>query len=564
MSLHPHENTHIPEETQRVAHAAFPKGNLYMRMRDELGEIYTDNTFADLFPGRGQPAEAPGRLAWVIVLQFCEGLSDRQAAEAVRARIDWKYVLGLEITDPGFDYSVLSEFRDRLIQGGAEAVLLDELLSKLKERNLIKAGGQQRTDSTHILAAVRQLNRLEIVGETVRRALNELSEFDPLWVQKIAKPEWFSRYGRRFEQIRLPKEDKKRKAMAETIGMDGFYLLEAVRSSQQAEELRELAGVEFLRRMWIQQYWIENDVEGGQQLHLREDSNQPAGKLRLHSPYDDEARFSAKRKLEWVGYKTHLSETCAADEIHVITQVTTTLATGADMEVLDTVHADLANKNLLPKEHLLDGGYVDGEALTSAKKDLGMTLISPIRELVSWQAKAGQGFDLAHFSIDWKNQSVTCPVGQTTTQWRQRHTEGRKDAIQVRFLPTQCCACSSRTQCTRAKSGARTITFLAEEQHLALQAARKEQKSREFRKKYSRRAGVEGTISQGVGAYGLRVTRYIGLAKTHLQMLAIAAAIDLHRLFDWWEQKPRAKTRVSVFARLNPHPVPASPWWAEA
>jgi transposase len=184
------------------------------------------------------------------------------------------------------------------IQGGAEAVLLDELLSKLKERNLIKAGGQQRTDSTHILAAVRQLNRLEIVGETVRRALNELSEFDPLWVQKIAKPEWFSRYGRRFEQIRLPKEDKKRKAMAETIGMDGFYLLEAVRSSQQAEELRELAGVEFLRRMWIQQYWIENDVEGGQQLHLREDSNQPAGKLRLHSPYDDEARFSAKRKLE--------------------------------------------------------------------------------------------------------------------------------------------------------------------------------------------------------------------------------------------------------------------------
>jgi transposase len=193
-----------------------------------------------------------------------------------------------------------------------------------------------------------------------------------------------------------------------------------------------------------------------------------------------------------------------------------------------------------------------------------MTLISPIRELVSWQAKAGQGFDLAHFSIDWKNQSVTCPVGQTTTQWRQRHTEGRKDAIQVRFLPTQCCACSSRTQCTRAKSGARTITFLPEEQHLALQAARKEQKSREFRKKYSRRAGVEGTISQGVGAYGLRVTRYIGLAKTHLQMLAIAAAIDLHRLFDWWEQKPRAKTRVSVFARLNPHPVPASPWWAEA
>ncbi|MFO7623039.1 MAG: IS1182 family transposase [Anaerolineales bacterium] len=564
MSLHPHENTNIPEETQRVAHAAFPKGNLYLRMRDELGEIYTDDTFADLFPGRGQPAEAPGRLAWVTVLQFSEGLSDRQAAEAVRARIDWKYVLGLEITDPGFDFSVLSEFRDRLIRGGEEAVLLDELLSKLKERNLIKAGGQQRTDSTHILAAVRQLNRLEILGETVRRALNELSAFDPVWVQRIAKPEWFSRYGRRFEQIRLPKEGEKRKALAETIGMDGFYLLETVRVSQRAEELRELAGVEFLRRMWIQQYWIENNAEEGQQLHLRENDNQPPGELRLHSPYDEDARFSAKRKLEWVGYKTHLSETCDPAEIHLITQVTTTLATEADMEALDTVHTNLVDKNLLPKEHLLDGGYVDGDALTSAKKDLGVILIGPIRELVSWQAKAGQGFDLANFNIDWENQSVTCPMGQTTMQWRERHTEGRKDAIQVRFSPTQCSVCPSRAQCTRAKSGTRTITFLPEEQHLTLQAARKDQNSIEFRKKYSRRAGVEGTISQGVGAYGLRVTRYIGLAKTHLQMLATAAAIDLHRLFDWWEQKPRAKTRVSVFARLDPHPVPAAPWWAEA
>lgn len=564
MSLHPHDNTHIPEETQRVAHAAFPKGNLYLRMRDELGEIYTDDTFADLFPGRGQPAEAPGRLAWITVLQFSEGLSDRQAAEAVRARIDWKYVLGLEITDPGFDYSVLSEFRDRLIQGKKEAVLLNELLSKLKERNLIKAGGQQRTDSTHILAAVRQLNRLEIVGETMRRALNELSEFDPDWVQRISKPEWFGRYGRRFEQIRLPKESEKRKELAETIGMDGFYLLEAVRVSQRADELRELEGVEFLRRMWIQQYWIENHAEGGPRLHLREDNNQPPGEFRLHSPYDEEARFSAKRKLEWVGYKTHLSETCDPAEIHLITQVTTTMATEADLEALDTVHTNLADKNLLPKEHLVDGGYVDGDALTSAKKDLGMILIGPIRELVSWQAKAGQGFDLANFSIDWKNHSVTCPMGQTTTQWSERHTEGRKDAIQVRFSPTQCSVCSSRTQCTRAKSGTRTITFLPEEQHLVLQQARKEQNSPEFRKKYAQRAGVEGTISQGVGAYGLRVARYIGLAKTHLQMLATAAAIDLHRLFDWWEQKPRAKTRVSVFARLDPHPVLASPWWAEA
>jgi len=564
MSLQAQTTYSIPEETQRVARAAFPKGNLYMRMRDELGEIYTDQAFAELFPGRGQPAASPGHLAWITVMQFSEGLSDRQAAEAVRGRIDWKYVLGLELTDAGFDYSVLSEFRERLVMGGKEQAVLDELLTRLKERSLLKAGGQQRTDSTHILAAVRQLNRLEIVGETMRRALNELAEAEPEWVKAIAKPEWYSRYGRRFEQMRLPKEKAEREAMIEMIGTDGAYLLEAVRASAKAEQLRQLNGVEFLRCMWIQQYWVEIKEDGSEHRHRRGDDNQPPGEHRLHSPYDDEVRFSAKRKMEWVGYKTHLSETSEPDEVHLITQVTTTLATQADMEALDAVHANLADKSLLPDEHLLDAGYVDAEALVSAKQDLGVTIISPVREKVSWQAKAAQGFDLANFSIDWEKQIVTCPMGQTSAQWCERHTEGRKPAIQARFYPTTCQACPSHLQCTRAKSGARTVTFLPQVQHSALQQARTEQNSLEFRVKYAQRAGIEGTISQGVRGFDLRYTRYIGLAKTHLQMLATVTAINLHRLFDWWEKKPQAKTRVSPFARLDPNPVQAAPWWGMA
>lgn len=564
MSLQPQTQYPIPEETQCVARAAFPKGNLYMRMRDEFGEIYTDEPFVELFPGRGQPAESPGRLAWVTVIQFAEGLSDRQAAEAVRGRIDVKYVLGLELTDPGFDFSVLSEFRERLVGGGKEVILLEALLTKLKQRHLLKAGGQQRTDSTHILAAVRQLNRLEIVGETMRRALNELAEAAPEWVQAMAKPEWFERYGRRFEQIRLPKEKAEREAWLEAIGADGMYLLEAVRLSAQAEQLHQLPGVEFLRRMWIQQYWVEIQEDGRQHLHVRDDENQPPGEQRLHSPYDEEARFSAKRAFEWVGYKTHLSETSEAEEVHLITQVTTTLATGADMAALDGVHANLAEKDLLPDEHLLDAGYVDAETLVSAKRDLGVTLISPVREKVSWQAKTEEGFDLANFLIDWDKQIVTCPRGQTSAQWCQRHSEGRQPAIQVRFSPLVCRACSNQAQCTRAKTGARTVTFLPQEQHIALQQARKEQNSPEFQAKYDQRAGIEGTISQGVRGFDLRTTRYIGLAKTHLQMLATATAINLHRLFDWWEGRPRAKTRVSPFARLAPSPAQAMTSWGSA
>ena len=562
MSLQAQPTYPIPEDTQRIARAAFPKGNLYMRMRDEIGEIYADDTFAELFPGRGQPAQSPGRLAWVTVLQFSEGLSDRQAAEAVRGRIDWKYVLGLELDDAGFNYSVLSEFRERLVMGGKEQVLLEKLLEKLRQRGMLRAGGQQRTDSTHILAVVRQLNRLEIVGETMRRALNELAEVEPEWVKTIAKPEWFGRYGRRFEQMRLPKEKAEREALIETIGIDGFYLMEAIQASANARSLCQLDGVEFLHRMWIQQYWIEVEENGTQHLCLRKDDNQPPGEQRLHSPYDDEVRFSAKREFEWVGYKTHLSETCDPDEVHLITQVNTTLATQSDMEALDVIHSNQANQDLLPGEHLLDAGYVDAEALVAAKQDLGMTIISSIREKVSWQAKAGQGFDLASFSIDWEKQFVTCPMGQTSSQWCNRNTAGRKPAIQVRFSPTTCQACPSQSLCTQAKSGARTVTFLPQAQHMALQQARAEQNSQEFWGKYALRAGIEGTISQGVRGFDLRHSRYVGLAKTHLQMLATAVAVNLHRLFDWWEEKPRAKTRVSAFARLAPNPPHSAPWWA--
>lgn len=561
MSLQPQNTYPIPADTQRIAQAAFPKGNLYMRMRDELGEIYQDASYAELFPGRGQKAESPGRLAWVTVMQYSEGMSDRQAAEAVRARIDWKYVLGLELDDPGFNYSVLSEFRERLVAGQKEQLLLDELLSRLKELKLLKAGGQQRSDSTHILGAVRQLNRVEIVGETMRQGLNELSEFAPEWVKGIAKPEWFARYGRRFEQMRLPKEPGEREALLETIGEDGTFLLEEVRTAAEAEQLRELPGVEFLRQMWVQQYWREVKEDGTVHLHVRGDDNQPPGAQRLHSPYDPEMRYSAKRERGWVGYKTQLTETSGEEDVHLITQVSTTLATESDMHALDKIHRTLEQKGLLPAEHLVDAGYVDAESLVSSRRDFDVSLCSPVREKVSWQAKAGQGFDLASFQIDWEKQIAICPHGQTSAEWRSRQQGDRKPVIQVRFPLAVCRACSVRSQCTKATTGGRAIAFLPREQHEALQRVRQEQNSQAFWEKYAQRCGIEGTISQAVRGYELRFARYIGLAKTNLQMTATAAAINLHRLFDWWQHRPRAQTRISAFAKLAPSPSLLAPAW---
>ena len=204
MSLKPQAAFCIPEETRRIAQAAFPKGCTCIRIGEELGCVYEDMQFTSLFARRGQPGEAPGRLALVTILQFMEGLSDRQAADAVRGRIDWKYALGLELDDAGFDYSVLSEFRARLINGELEMTLLDLLLNCAHDLGLLKRRGQQRTDSTHVLAAVRTMNRLKRVGETLRAALNSIAVIAPEWLLQIATPEWFQRYGRRVENFNLP------------------------------------------------------------------------------------------------------------------------------------------------------------------------------------------------------------------------------------------------------------------------------------------------------------------------------------------------------------------------
>ena len=241
----------LPEDTVEVARAAFPKGNTYLRVYDALGPIYTNPQFAALFPKEGQPAVAPAQLALATIFQFAEGLSDRQAAEAVRARIDWKYALCLPLTDPGFDASVLSEFRDRLLAGEVETLLFDALLAVLKDAGLVKPQSRQRTDSTHVLAAIHVLNRLELVGDTLRHALNTLAAVAPAWLQSWVPADWFTRYSRRFEEYRLPDALAERRALAEQIGADGRDLLATVFASETAAWLAQVPAVQTLRRVWV-------------------------------------------------------------------------------------------------------------------------------------------------------------------------------------------------------------------------------------------------------------------------------------------------------------------------
>jgi transposase len=297
VSLQPRPAFAIPDETRRIAHAAFPKGTLCLRITDELGSIYGDAQFTALFPTCGQPAASPARLAMASVLPSVEGLSDRQAAEAVRGRIDWKYALGLELTDPGFDHTVLSEFRSRLVHGHTGQQLLDTLLDRCRELGLIRERGRQRTDSTHVLAAVRVLNRLERVGETMRAALNDLAVLAPEWLQALAPAEWYPRYGRRVENDHLPKTDAAREELARVIAADGERLLAAVDAATDRPELAQLPRVVTLRRAWAEQYTGEPG-----QLRWREVKDMPSPAGLISSPYDPDARYSTKREVEWVGY----------------------------------------------------------------------------------------------------------------------------------------------------------------------------------------------------------------------------------------------------------------------
>jgi transposase len=184
------------------------------------------------------------RLALILIMQYVEDLSDRQAAEAVRSRIDWKYALSLELVDPGFDSTILSEFRTRLVMGTAEQRILDAILTKCREHTWLKARGRQRTDSTHVLAQVRAVNRLECVGETLRHALNRLATVAPTWLQNSCLPAWGERYGRRMDETRLPSSQEDRQAYAQEIGADGYALLSALYASHAPVWLRDVPAVE--------------------------------------------------------------------------------------------------------------------------------------------------------------------------------------------------------------------------------------------------------------------------------------------------------------------------------
>ncbi len=397
------------------------------------------------------------------------------------------------------------------------------------------------------------LNRLERVGETLRHALNTLAEVAPEWLRAHAAPEWYDRYGRRMENYRFPKAQTARDELGETIGRDGLQLLAAVEAATDLPQLRELRAIQILRQVWAEQY-----TDPPEPIRFREKKDIGSAAELIVSPYDTEARFSTKRGMDWIGYKVHFTETCDEESAHLITHVETTHAAVPDDQILPQVHEALGKQELLPEIHLVDAGYTTAKGLVDSQQDYGVTILGPVAQDASWQAKAGEGFDRASFIVDWEAHTVRCPAGKQNYSWLPYDDPDKAlaEGVRVQFASKDCTPCPLRSHCTKRKVAPRELLLQRREEYEALQTAKRRQTTQAFREQYDLRAGIEATHAQGLRRSDLRRTRYIGLAKTHLQHILTALALNLVRVVEWLTETSQSetvatKTRQSRFAALE-------------
>ncbi|OXM70283.1 transposase [Amycolatopsis vastitatis] len=518
----------VPELTARMARASNPVGTTAMWVRDRLDGLWKDEDFVDCYSRNGRPGLSPAQLATVSVLQFLLGLSDRDAAEAVRCRIDFKYALGLELDDPGFHHSVLGDFRDRLLRDGRPDRLLDVALARMKEAGLVRERTTQRTDSTHVLAAVRALTRLELVTEAVRAALEELAGTADHALDGLVDEHWGRRYGR---PVRLGKNPTRPKTRINTTGADARHLLEHL--NRHHPDLLDGPQVQALRQVLVQNYhW---DPTG--RLRWRDDdkdSGLPPSANRIVSPYDLTARYARRGQVtRWTGFLAHVTETCSGDSPNVITDVATMPATSSDAEVLPGIHTRLHHRGLQPDQHLVDGGYTSLVHLERAEREHRITVVGPLPGNPTHQHRQGEGFARDDFRIDFDRQQVTCPQGQVSKGWHGPYPTSSPIAaplIVARFTKSQCQPCPVRAKCTTSRDSARNVGFPPREL-LELQLRnRAERQEPAWRKRYAVRSGIEGTICEFAHGHGMRRCRYRGQPKTHLQHVLTAIAVNIERL----------------------------------
>lgn len=535
MALRDNWNIEIPADTAEVGEVILKADSPYRLIGERINELLRMADFKGLYSQLGRGAICPIILTLVTVFQYLERIPDRVAAEWVVTRLDWKYALHLGLKAQGFHFSDLSNFRQRLLEHEAERLIFDKVLQWVRTSGMLRKYGRQRTDSTHVLGAVERLTRLEMVWETLRTTLVALGKEAPTWYTRVIPVAFIETYGKRRSEWKISAEETTKEW--QRAGRDGFWLL-AQLDQGAPEAARALPAVQTLRQVWQQEFtW---DAERGE-IGPPPPKRRGAGKERVVTPHDPEARWSKKRDTEWRGYKLQVTET--AEEEHAVQFITDIDVTGAcdhDSEALPEIHARLAERDLAPQEHYVDQGYPSGPNLARSQAQ-HIALLGPVGSDTN---KKPAGYQQTDFEVDMNQQRAVCPEGKVAERWYPRPTADGYEGAEI-YFGKQCEGCPVRELCAPGKHG-RTLNI--NPYHELLAARRAEQKTAAFKQQMQRRAAVEGTISELTRAHGARRARYHGLAKVRLQMLFTGAAANLKRLARALAQENTPKTEDLAYA----------------
>lgn len=511
MTMHGRDLSEMPPDTAAVGQRVMREGNAYRMIGDALADVLSDEQFSEMYQPTGREAVSPSMLAMVTLFQFQEQVPDREAAEMVAVRIDWKYALHLPLDYTGFDFSVLCDFRRRILEHGKEALVFEAILEKVRALGFIKKRGKVRTDSIAVIGAVRALSILETVSETLRVAVRAIEEADPTWTQREVPASFREQYARMRPEYRLSKEE--REGALRQTGQDGFWLLDRIEASA-PRKVREAEAVKVLRIVWEQRY---DRVEG--KVTARE-GTADCTEL-IVTPHDPGVRAGEKRGHKWHGEKAHVTETAEAGEVNFITDVTTANASSGDGQALPQIRGGLARRGLSPPEQYVDAGYVSGKQMAESRA-AGTVLMGPPLADTS-----PNGFKIRDFRIDRAARQATCPEGRESVRWSERTDRDGSKAANIQFRASDCAVCPLRDRCTSGQGG-RSLHL--SEHYEALEARRAEAATETFRQKMRARPAVESTLSELVRAYGFRRHRYRGEGRRHLENMLKAAACNLRRL----------------------------------
>jgi len=517
MSLLNRWSEDIPTDTAALGEHLLAPDDPYRLVGQEASRFFRLQDFVALYAAIGRGAICPIVLSLVTIFQYLENLPDREAAKQARLRIDWKYALHQPLTWLGFHYSDLCNFRQRLLAHGQERLVFEQVLQWVQQHGLVRKQGRQRTDSSHLLGAVERLSRLELVWETLRLALRALQQAAPTWYTQTIPAAFQETYHERQSDWRLTAEEVP--PALQRAGADGYWLLDRLATAPEAAQ--QVPEVTTLRTVWDQQFTRTATAVQAKPVPIK-------GKDLIVTPHDPDVRWAKKRQTEWVGYKSQITETADPEQaVQFITDIDVVAANDGDSEQIDPIHARLAERDLLPREHLVDQGYPSGPNLAhSASRGVelvGLVAVDPSHKPA--------GYRPADFTLDLAARQATCPAGQAAVTWKESRVPEAPDDPQRREVQitfgAACADCPARSQCTTGQGG-RTLTVSAF--HAELTARRAEQESEAFKERLKARAGIEGTISEFTRCHGARRARYRGTAKVRLQALFTGAAVNVKRL----------------------------------